>query len=173
VPSNPRLVIVPLPETAMKPSALSPTPRVGKGGAEIQLGRVEEAAVEGGGPALQYTEEDIFVVVVLAGHTDAGILQAGRFVETHRAVDGDRCHVVVLALLLLLVIPSLFEAFGAALSSPGTNRDRPHANRLSVRAGCPNAAGAKQPVSVHYFARGRLIDEPPRTGGAQTIAIKN
>ena len=162
---------MPLPETVMKPSALSPTPRVGKGGAEIQFGRVEEAAVEGGGPALQYTEEDIFVVVVLAGHTDAGILQAGRFVESHRA-DGDRCHVAVLALLLLLVIPSLFEAFGAALSSPGTNRDRPHANRLSVRAGCQNAAGAKQPVSVHYFARGRLIDEPPRTGVHKT-AIKN
>jgi hypothetical protein len=78
----------------------------------------------------------------------------------------------VLALILLLVIPSPLEAFGADLSSPGTNRDRPHANRLSGRAGFPNAAGTKQPVSVHHFARGRLIDEPPRPACTKQTAIK-
>jgi hypothetical protein len=68
------------------------------------------------------------VVVVLAGHTDAGILQAGRFVESHRAVDGDRGHVVFFFLNCLLSFHHWFEALGGVLSSPA-RRPRP-SNRL-------------------------------------------
>jgi hypothetical protein len=49
-------------------------------------------------------------------------------------------------------------------------RDRPTASR--VRAGCPNAAGATQPISVHQFAHGRRIDEPPRPVCTKQTAIK-